>query len=164
MGEGEMWIFIPGWNLNGTWKRVTQESWRLNAGDAGPGWRWDANLCILMELRWCTDEVYTSILGFGFWWDRTWMEVRCTFMKPGWVWDDAWIGVKCIFWGLGRRWCVTWKEVWGKYVNLDWGETRHGRRGNVNLGVQMELRCWSWDLDGVRWDQDLAEMHSLRPG
>ena len=117
-----------------------------------------------MEVRWYTDKVYTSILGFGVLWDRTWMEVRCTFLKPGWVWDDAWIGVKYIFLGLGWRWFIIWKEVGGKYANLDWGETRHGRRETWIL----ESKC-SWDADhetwmGVRWDQDLAEMHSLRPG
>ena len=39
MGEGEMRIFVPRWNLDGAWMEVTQESWDLNAGDAGPGWR-----------------------------------------------------------------------------------------------------------------------------
>ena len=146
MGEGEMWIFVPGWNLNGTWKGVTQESWRLNAGDAGPGWRWDANLCILIELRWYTDGVYTSILGFGFWWDRTWMEVRCTFMKPGWVWDDAWIGVKCIFWDWdggdvspGRRWEAS---MW------TWIEVRLDMEGEETWILESK---WSWDADHETW-------------
>ena len=168
-----MRIFVLGWNLNGTWKGVNQESWGLNAGDPGPGWRWDANLCTLMEVGWYTDRVYTSILGLGFLWDRTWMEVRCTFLKPGWVWDDAWIGVKCILGGLRWRWFIIWKEVGDKYANLDWGETRHGRRGNVNLGVQMELGCWSRDLDGgemgpgFSWDAQLETWlgwHETRMG
>ena len=114
-----------------------------------------------MEVRWYTDRVYTSFLGFGFLWDRTWMEVRCTFLKPGWVWDDAWIGVKCIFWGLGWRWFIIWKEVGGKYANLVWGE------------IQMELGCQSWDLDkgemgpGFSWDAQLETWlgwHETRMG
>ena len=70
------------------WNVVCMDE-RRDAGDTGPGWRWDANLCTLMEVRWYTDGVNTSILGFGFLWDRTWMEVRYTFLKPGWVWDNA---------------------------------------------------------------------------
>ena len=145
-GEGEMRIFVLRWNLNGTQKGVTQESWGLNAGDTGPGWRWYANLCTLMEVRWYTDRVYASILGFGFLWDRTWMEVRCTFLKPGWVWDDAWIGVKYILGGLGWRWFIILKEVGGKYANLDWGETRHGRRETWILESK-----WSWNADHETW-------------
>ena len=145
-GEGEMRIFVLRWSLNGTQKGVTQESCGLNAGDTGPGWRWDANLCTLMEVRWYTDRVYASILGFGFLWDRTWMEVRCTFLKPGWVWDDAWIGVKYILGGLGWRWFIIWKEVGGKYANMDWGETRHGRREMWILESN-----WSWNADHETW-------------
>ena len=136
---------------------VTKESWGLNAGDTGSGWKWDANLCSLMEVRWYTNGVYTSILGSGFLWDRTWVEVRCTL---GWVWDDAWIEVKCILWtGMevrcrleghvckpGLRWDSTWKER----KRESW-ESK-----------------WSWANQetwmGVRWDQHLVEMHSLRPG
>ena len=49
MGGGEMQIFVPRWNLNCRWMRVTKESWGLNAGAAGPGWRGDVNLCTLLE-------------------------------------------------------------------------------------------------------------------
>ena len=158
---GEVWISGPGWtwpgwrwdaniwlrwNLNGTQKGVTQEYWGLNSGDTGPGWWWDANLCTLMEVRWYTDRVYTSILGFRFLWERTWMEVRCTHLKPGWVWDYAWIGVKYILGGLGWRWFIIWKEVGGKYANLDWGETRHERRKTWILESK-----WSWDADHETW-------------
>ena len=114
MGEGEMRIFVLRWNLNGTWKGVTQESWELNAGDTRPGWRWDANLCTLMEVRWYTDGVYTSILGFGFLWDVTWMEVRRIYrdlhwdeLRPGWMWD---INIKPGLYNLDpppSRWQIT---------------------------------------------------------
>ena len=48
-----------------------------------------------------------------------------------------------------------------------------GRRGNVNLGVQMELGCWSWDLDGgemgpgFSWDAQIETWlgwHETRMG
>ena len=87
-------------------------------------------------------------------------------MMPG-------LGLNAFLGGLGWRWRVIWKEVGGKYTNLDWGETQHGRRGNVNLGVQMELGCWSWDLDGgemgpgFSWDAQLETClgwHETRMG
>ena len=87
-------------------------------------------------------------------------------MMPG-------LGLNAFLGGLGWRWRVIWKEVGGKYTNLDWGETQHGRRGNVNLGAQMELGCWSWDLDGgemgpgFSWDAQLETClgwHETRMG
>ena len=149
-GEGEMRIFVLRWNLNGTQKGVTQESWGLNAGDSGPGWRWDANLCTLMEVRWYTDKVYTSILGFGFLWDRTWMEVRCTFLKPGWFEMMPGLGLNT-FWGdwdggdlsSGRRWGAnmwTWIEV-----SLDMEEEKRESWSPNGVGMLIMRPGWEWD-------------------
>ena len=152
MGDGEMWMLVPRWNLNGTWKGVTQESWWLNAGDTGPGWRWDANICTLMEVRWYKDRVYTSILGFGFLWDRTWMEVRCTSLKPGSDWDDAWIGVKCVLGGLGCH-----LEGGGRHVcepGLRWDSTwKERKRESWSLnGVGMLIMRPGWGWNGTRME------------
>ena len=66
-GESEMLIFVPRWNLDGAWMEVTQESWDLNAGDAGSGWRWDTDLETWIALRWDLEgaDRVPSRGGFG---------------------------------------------------------------------------------------------------
>ena len=148
---------------------VTKETWGLNAGDTGSGWKWDANLCSLMEMRWYMGGVYTSILRPGFMWDRTWMEVRCTFLKPGWVWDDAWIEVKCLLGtgmevrcrleGGGRqvcepglKWDSTWKERKRESLSPNGVGMLITRPGWGEMGSEFswdaQLETWVW----VAWD------------
>ena len=146
---GGVWISGPRWmwqgwrwdanicNLDGAWMEVTQESWDLNACDAGSGWRWDTNLGTWIALRWDLEgaEIQSTRPGWG--WDGTWIELRCTSWDvdrviwdlelrynslvekgPGWRWDThletfmglRWCldGTKMHFGGAGWRWDVTW--------------------------------------------------------
>ena len=87
MDEGERRIFGPGWRLDSTWMEVRQDSWVMDAGEAG------------------LNRSKIHIMGPGWVSDWTWMDMRCSFrdlhkgeMWAGWGWDaniKTWIEASC---------------------------------------------------------------------
>ena len=71
---------------------MRQYSSALDSGGTGLGWRWDVHPETWMGLRWCPYGSEIQLLGPGWGWDVTWMEVRCKYrdldwgeLLPGWM-------------------------------------------------------------------------------
>ena len=145
---------------------VTQDSWDLDAGDAGSGWRWDTNLGTWIAIWWSWLEVRCyldvgemQISGPRLRWDSTetmkkhqsgsldWEETQIS--RPVWDWDDAGVELRCNLVNLRWRWDVTWKLVRYKYQEQYWGKIQLRQRRNVNLSAWVERRHKTLDLDGV---------------
>ena len=157
------------WCLDGAWMEVTQESWDLNAGDAGSGWRWDTNLGTWIALRWDLEGAEIQSTRPGWRWGVILMELRresydldWAEMRPEWRWDehletwmfiyDAWMELGCNFGDLGRGEAHILKLAW------------------VWDGAQMVLRCNFVDLNGDetspkwRWNANVRTCIELRHG
>ena len=149
MDGGETQVFCPGW------------------GEMGLGWSWDAILGTWIrtwvEPRCDLNGDVTRILGLGWRLNVTWMEARHKFRNLyGVRWDlDA---GEMQSWRLERMGDVTerWDENLGTCVQmrcyLDAGEMQILRYGWEWNGALMEVRHKPWDLDGMRWDLDEADM------
>ena len=131
LDESEMEIYGPGRKLE------MEHGWSrdLNGDETGPVWMWVAHLQTLMCLIWWLDE---SVDIF-----KTWMEVR-RFID--WYEMQIYVhleirmglrldmdGIEMQFYGPGWSWNITWVEVSRKYQDMDWGETRHEYRWDLNL-------------------------------
>ena len=116
-----------------------------------------------MEPRCDLNGDVTRILGPGWRYNVTWMEARHKFRNLyGVRWDlDA---GEMQSWQFERRGDVTERrdENLGTCVQmrcyLDAGEMQILRYGWECNGALMEVRHKPWDLDGMRWDLDEAEM------
>ena len=131
---------------------------KLNGGETGHGWRWDAHLLdgVGMGLSWNWDATGWVEGWLGWIWDTnrgTWMEVRRDL-------DE----VQALISRRGLVWDRTWMELWCKYHDLNGselagGEMSHGCRWDPKLRTWMEVRQYMDGVEikilefGCRWDR-----------
>ena len=155
---------------------------KLNGGEPGHGWRWDAHSETWMGLRWDLAGIEMQNDGvegrLGWIWNAnhgTWMEVRrdlggvqALISKRGLVWDRTWMEeLWCKYYHggeariLGPWWNLgTWMEV-RRYMDV--GETRILGPGCRWERTWKHLTSTCWDLYGfeVTWKQPRCSFRDL---
>ena len=139
---------------------VTQESWDLNAGDAGSGWRCDTNLETWIALRWDLEWGWNSIY-------KTWMALRChldgvekRILWPGLGWDATWMEVRWTSWNLDVYiyvWCLdgAGMQFWGP-------GSRWGTHVETCMGLRWCSDAAEMQFCGSEWRWDITEMEVKR--
>ena len=148
-----------------------QESWDLNAGDTGSGWRWDTNLgtciknCIKMGPWRGWNSIYKTCMALR----RHLDGVEKRILWPGLGWDARWMEVRWTSWNLDVYiWCLDGAGV--QFWDLGWGEAHILKLAWVWDGARMELGCNFMDLNGDetspkwRWNANVRTCIELRHG
>ena len=133
LGVVELPFFGHGWRWDVTGMEMRCKYQDLDWAETRPGWSWDFNMGACMEVkceyggldwieiqpRWRRDANLWTLMETVHGWRRdknlvAWISLIRTRME-----------VRLTYWNLFR----------GKYMDLDWGETRSGWGGDLNLGA-----------------------------
>ena len=170
MDGDEMQISRPGWRWDTMWMEEGCNYKKLNGGEPGHRWRWDAHPETWMGLRWDLAGIEMQQDGvegrLGWIWNAnhgTWMEVR----------QDL-DGVQALILKRGLVWDRTWMELWCKYHDLNGseyagGEMLHGCRWDTKLRTWMEVRQYIGGGEirilefGCRWDRTWMDVWRTWP-